>query len=74
MAISRADLLKEMLPALNALFEDVYKGYAEQIIHLVMRKRGSYEVWQGNKRMAKGIRHRKEALALIKLLKGNENG
>ena len=35
MAISRADLLKEMLPALQQIFEDAYSNQTNRIIHTV---------------------------------------
>lgn len=31
MAISRSDLLKELLPGINALFNDVYSDYTGEI-------------------------------------------
>jgi hypothetical protein len=55
------------------LFNEVFADYENKLVQLVYIKRGRYEVWQGNKRVAKSIRHRKEALAMMKLLKGNEN-
>ena len=55
------------------LFNQVYMEFDKKLFHLVMPKRGNYEVWQGDKRVAKRIKHRKEAQAIIKLLKGNEN-
>ena len=63
---------KQLLPAIDAIFDEVYEDWGNNLLFLTMPKRGQYEVWQGDKRVAKKIKYRKQALALIKLLKGNE--
>lgn len=57
---------------LGSIFLDEYNKRSNNIVQLVYIRRGRYEVWKGNKRLAKRIKHRKEALALIKLIRGNE--
>lgn len=42
-------------------------------LRIEMPKRGRYQVWDGLRLVADRIKHRKEALAIIKLL-GEENG
>ena len=39
-----------------------------------MPRRGRYQVWQGHKMVADKIKHRREALAMMKLLMENEDG
>lgn len=58
--------------ALEDIFEDMYGEWSDNLLELVYIKRGRYEIWKGNKRIAKRIKHRKEGLALIKLIRGNE--
>jgi hypothetical protein len=59
---------------INNLFEDEYVKWSARQLHLVYIKRGRYEIYQNHKRVAKNIKHRREALALMKLLKENDNG
>ena len=73
MAINRADLLKEILPGLNKLFDDVYSDLMPYH-RIEMPKRGRYQVWHGHRLMADRIKHRKEAIAVMKLLMENEDG
>lgn len=54
------------------IFHDEYAKWSDNMVQLVYIRRGRYEVWKGNKRLGKRIKHRKEALALIKLIRGNE--
>jgi len=55
---------------INSLFENTYQNIFNAP-RLIMPRRGRYQVWQGMDLVADRIKHRKEALALIKLLKGN---
>lgn len=61
-----------LMQGLTEIFDEAYESYAKDMVQLVYIKRGRYEVWKGSRRLAKRIRHRKEALALIKLIRGNE--
>jgi hypothetical protein len=83
MAISRADLLKQLLPGLNALFNVAYEDHslgfdAATFGSYFVRRgcEGKYQVWecglQPNELVASNIDHRREALALIKLLKSTQ--
>lgn len=70
-ALAKAMLnTKEQL--LGSIFANEYSKWSNNMVQLVYIRRGRYEVWKGNKRLAKRIKHRKEALALIKLIRGNE--
>jgi hypothetical protein len=66
MAITRKELLKELMPGINKLFSEVYSNY--KTYRIEMPKRGRYQVWLGHEMVADRIKHRNEALALIKLL------
>jgi hypothetical protein len=82
MAITRAQLLKELLPGLDKLFGDTYEEYGRANhtgwfeSYYVIKKNHKYQVWlcgQSRKKLvAKNIQHRREALAIIKLLKATE--
>lgn len=43
-------------------------------LRIEMPKRGRYQVWDGIRLVADHIKHRKEALAVMKLLKENKHG
>ena len=79
MAISRAELLKELLPGINKLLGIVYpdnwtiKNTGWFKSYFIKRtNKGRYQVWScGNTRtklIANNIKHRREAMAVIKLL------
>lgn len=82
MAITRAQLLKEILPGLNKLFGDTYEDYYRSVdtgwfeAYYIIKKNHKFQVWlcgQTRKKLvAKNIQHRREALAVIKLLKATE--
>ncbi len=75
MAITRRDLMKEVLPALNDLFEEEYRNWVYLDYNRIeMPRRGRYQVWQGQKMVADKIKHRREALAMMKLLMENDDG
>ena len=75
MAISRRDLMKALMPELNALFEEEYsKLHIYPYNRIEMPRRGRYQVWQGHKMVADRIKHRREALAVMKLLMENDDG
>lgn len=75
MAISRRDLMKEVLPMLNDMFEEAYsKHHLQNFNRIEMPRRGRYQVWQGHKMVADKIKHRREALAMMKLLMENDDG
>jgi hypothetical protein len=78
MAISRAVLLKELMPGLNKLFSDAY-GKHSQVIdtgwfesYYIIQKGNKYQVWlcgQSRKKLvANNLKQYDGALALIKLL------
>jgi hypothetical protein len=52
------------------IFEGVYADFGNKLVQLVYIKKGRYEIWQGNKRLVKRIKHRKQALAMVKLIQG----
>jgi hypothetical protein len=78
MAISRAQLFKELLPGLQQLFDIEYDKHGLAIStgwfesYYIIKKNHKYQVWlcgQSRKKLvAKNITHRREALAVIKLL------
>jgi hypothetical protein len=82
MAITRAQLLKELLPGLDKLFGDAYEehgraratGWFEA--YYIIKKNHKFQVWlcgrTRKKLVAKNIQHRREALAVIKLLKATQ--
>ena len=75
MAISRRDLMKEVLPELNRLFEEEYSQHpVADYNRIEMPRRGRYQVWQGHKMLADRIKHRREALAIMKLMEVSEDG
>ena len=60
------------MQAINAVFEEMYRDVFNKP-NLKMPRRGRYQVWRGEHTLvADRIKHRKQALALIKLLKGND--
>jgi len=58
--------------AMEQMFDEEYEKWEDEYIRMDMPRRGRYRVWKGVKMVADRIKHRKQALALIKLLKGNE--
>ena len=48
-------------------FDDGYSRVATYN-RIIMPRRGRYQVWQGDKMIADRIKHRREALAMMKLL------
>lgn len=74
MAISRRDMMKELVPELNAIFDEVYTQHLSNYNRIEMPRRGRYQVWQGHNMVADHIKHRREALAVMKLLKENQDG
>lgn len=58
--------------ALEDIFDEVYADFGNNLVQLVYIKKGRYEIWQGNKRLVKRIKHRKQALAMVKLIQGNQ--
>lgn len=66
--------LKEILEeSLTAIFMDEYAAMATYN-RIEMPRRGRYQVWQGHNKVADHIKHRKEALAMMKLLMENDDG
>jgi hypothetical protein len=75
MAISRRDLMEEVLPMLNETFDEAYsQHHLLNFNRIEMPRRGRYQVWQGQKMVADKIKHRREALAMMKLLMENDDG
>jgi hypothetical protein len=58
---------------LEAFQKEMLKGAGWIGVRLEMPRRGRYQVWDGFQLVADRIKHRKEALAIIKLL-GETNG
>jgi len=57
------------------ILNDVYSTHlVADYNRIEMPRRGRYQVWQGTKIVADRIKHRREALAVMKLLKENKNG
>ena len=74
MAITRKDLVDLIRPGIQTIFDEVYTDAFNQL-RLVMPKRGRYQIWKGHHTiLADRIKHRKEALAVMKLLKENKDG
>jgi hypothetical protein len=82
MSISRADLLRELLPGLEKLFGAEYKNYAEHLKRTEYRMKfsyGKYSIYkwefEGIERtsttLAKGL-SKEEATGMMKLLKEPE--
>lgn len=77
--MSATKSLKEMVE--ERLSQEYLKSYQMQILkelgliglRMEMPRRGRYQVWDGTDLIADRIKHRKQALALIKLL-GEKNG
>ena len=78
MALTRAEILKELLPGLNKLFGVAYEEHGRGLAtgwfesYYIIKKNHKYQIWlcgQSRKKLvAKNITHRREALAVIKLL------
>lgn len=62
---------KEQL--LSQIFDETYEKWALNKLQLVYIKRGRYEIWKGDKRVAKNIKHRREALAMMKLMEATKD-
>lgn len=73
MAITSRDMMKELESSLTEIFMEEYASMANYD-RIEMPRRGRYQVWQGHKMVADKIKHRREALAMMKLLMENENG
>jgi hypothetical protein len=72
MAITRKDLVDLIRPEIEHIFDGVYREAFNQL-RLVMPRRGRYQIWRGHHTLViDRIKYRKEALALIKLIRGNE--
>jgi hypothetical protein len=57
---------------LNNVFEEEYGKWALNKLQLVYIRRGRYEIHKYNKRVAKNIKHRREALAIMKLMQATQ--
>lgn len=68
-------LMETKQTIMKTLWDDIY---SQHLVHdytrITMPRRGRYQVWQGTKIVADRIKHRREALAVMKLLKENEDG
>jgi DUF1009 family protein len=76
MAITKAALFKELLPGLTKLFNDEYARHKFPDTYHIIKKNHKYQVWLcgkvRKKLVAKNIQPRREALAVIKLLKATQ--
>ena len=61
---------KEQL--LGRIFDWEYGKWVLNKLELVYIKRGRYEIWKFNKRVVKNIKHRREALAMMKLMRATQ--
>lgn len=61
---------KEQL--IGEMFKNEYGKWALNKLQLVYIRRGRYEIHKYNKRVAKNIKHRREALALMKLMQATQ--
>jgi hypothetical protein len=57
---------------LNNIVEEEYGKWALNKLQLVYIRRGRYEIHKYNKRVAKNIKHRREALAIMKLMRATQ--
>ena len=64
-------ITKVMREGIAEIFEEVYADWGNNLFFVTMPRRGRYQVWQGDKMVADRIKHRREALAVMKLLKEN---
>ena len=62
----------EALLVLDMEFDREYGKWALNKLELVYIKRGRYEIWKFNKRVVKNIKHRREALAMMKLMQATQ--
>ena len=74
MALTRKDLVDLIRPEIETIFDEVYADWDNNLFFLTMPRRGRYQVRQGHKIVADHIKHRREALAVMKLLKENKDG
>ena len=77
MAITRADLLKELRPAIDKMFEDVYAEHSAGLLGYRLEQCGKLYrvkcVWGTSTEYKTGWLKLKEAQGILKLLKGNDN-
>ncbi len=67
--------VEAMRKGIQQVFDKVYSTHlVHDYTRITMPRRGRYQVWQGTKMVADRIKHRREALAVMKLLKENEDG
>lgn len=75
MPITRDQLIKELLPGLDKLFSDEYARHKLDTYHII-KERHKYKIFvhtaKGLRLVARNIQHRREALAVIKLLKATQ--
>jgi hypothetical protein len=71
-AITSKDFMKTVSETLANVFEDEYGKWALNKLQLVYIRRGRYEIHKYNKRVAKNIKHRREALAIMKLMQATQ--
>lgn len=81
MPVSRADLMKELLPALNALFDEEYLKY-RKVTYTAKYNYGKYRIYKTEwdeelKRpqsttLARGLT-KEEAIGMMKLLKEDDD-
>jgi hypothetical protein len=62
----------EALAVLDMEFDREYGKWALNKLQLVYIRRGRYEIHKFDKRVAKNIKHRREALALMKLMNATQ--
>jgi hypothetical protein len=75
MPITRDQLVNKLLPGLDKLFNDAY-AQRFQDSYVIKKERHRYHIWvcgkTHTKLVAKNIQRRREALAIIKLLKATK--
>jgi hypothetical protein len=70
--ITSRDFRNIVNQTLNNVFDEEYGKWALNKLQLVYIRRGRYEIHKYNKRVAKNIKHRREALALMKLMQATQ--
>ena len=71
--VDKVSILQILEKGMNQVFDEVYSQHrGTDYYRISMPRRGRYQVWGGTKLYADRIKHRKQALAMVKLLKGND--
>jgi actin-related protein len=67
------DFKKIALDSLHNIFDEAYETINLTFEpHIKMPRRGRYQVWKGGEILADRIKHRREALAIMKLMQATQ--